>query len=137
MSRCGQSRCSQCLGSARSQTTGQLRFGQVLRLGKTCSVVCLGKSGGFPTRTPSVDTSRAVFDHVGPRVFDFDASLRFYTTVLAAIGHAPTHIGGEYPAWNDFSIAQASPERPATRGLHVAFVARSAEDVDAFWRTGL
>jgi catechol 2,3-dioxygenase-like lactoylglutathione lyase family enzyme len=48
-----------------------------------------------------------------------------------------THTGELYDEWNDFAIGQATSERPAARGLHVAFVAPSREQVDAFWRAGV
>ena len=34
-------------------------------------------------------------------------------------------------------MAQASSERPPTRGLHIAFAARSRDEVDAFWQAGV
>jgi len=77
-----------------------------------------------------------MFDHVTVRVADREASRRFYETVLAPLGHVLTSSGGHYDEWNDFGIAQAREDRPATRGLHVAFVARSRDEVDAFWRAG-
>jgi catechol 2,3-dioxygenase-like lactoylglutathione lyase family enzyme len=73
-----------------------------------------------------------MWDHVGIRVSDLQASQRFYETVL---GRAPE--GTAYREWDDFAIAQADRERPVTRHLHVAFVARSREEVDAFWRAGV
>jgi catechol 2,3-dioxygenase-like lactoylglutathione lyase family enzyme len=57
--------------------------------------------------------------------------------VLAPIHHELTTAGGRYDEWSDFGIAQARDDRPVTRNLHVAFVARSREDVDAFWRAGV
>jgi catechol 2,3-dioxygenase-like lactoylglutathione lyase family enzyme len=77
-----------------------------------------------------------LFDHVTIRVSDREASRRFYETVLAPLGHAISHSGGYFDEWNDFGVAQAREDRPVTRRLHVAFVSRSREDVDAFWRTG-
>jgi len=70
------------------------------------------------------------------RVADRDASRRFYRTVLAPLGHEISHAGDHFDEWNDFGIAQARGDRPVTRGLHVAFVSRSREEVDAFWRAG-
>ncbi len=77
-----------------------------------------------------------MFDHVTVRAFDQAAGRRFYETVLAPLGHAITYSGDHFDEWNDFGVAQARDDRPVTRGLHVAFVARSREDVDAFWRAG-
>jgi catechol 2,3-dioxygenase-like lactoylglutathione lyase family enzyme len=77
-----------------------------------------------------------VFDHVTIRVSDREASQRFYTTVLSAIGLEPTHTGEDFTEWGDFSLTQATEDRPATKRLHVAFVAASREHVDEFWRAG-
>ena len=78
-----------------------------------------------------------MFDHVTIHASDRAASFRFYEIVLAPLGHSTTASGGHFDEWNDFGVSQAFEERPPTRGLHVAFVARSCEDVDAFWRTGI
>jgi catechol 2,3-dioxygenase-like lactoylglutathione lyase family enzyme len=66
---------------------------------------------------------RTVFDHVTIRASDLDASTAFYTTLLGA----PTH----GPEWDDFGI-YAGP--PVTTGVHVAFVARSRNEVEATWQ---
>lgn len=78
-----------------------------------------------------------MFDHVEIRVSDRAASRRFYDTVLAPLGYGVTHSTEEYDEWYDFGIAEVRDDRPVTRGLHVAFVARSREEVDAFWRAGV
>jgi catechol 2,3-dioxygenase-like lactoylglutathione lyase family enzyme len=78
-----------------------------------------------------------VFDHVTVRVADHRASRRFYEIVLSALGHALSTTGSHFHEWNDFGVAQAREDRPATRGLHVGFVARSRDDVNAFWRAGM
>ena len=78
-----------------------------------------------------------LFDHVGVSVSDRAASRRFYDTVLAPLGHRLTHHTDHFDEWEDFGIAQADAARPATSGVHVAFVAGSRENVDAFWRTGV
>ena len=77
-----------------------------------------------------------MFDHVTIRVSDFDASRRFYDTVLGALGIA---LGYEDPAepfaeWGDFSIA--ADGRPLTREAHIAFAAADNAAVDAFWAAG-
>jgi catechol 2,3-dioxygenase-like lactoylglutathione lyase family enzyme len=81
-----------------------------------------------------------VFDHVTIRVADPGESLRFYETVLGALGLPPADrsstyaIGGE---WDDFGVAERrSGERPTTR-LHLGFGAASRDLVDAFWRAGV
>jgi predicted lactoylglutathione lyase len=77
-----------------------------------------------------------MFDHVTIRVAERGRSRGFYETVLAALERAPSSFGEGSDEWNDFSIAQADDTRPVTRGLHLAFAARSRREVDAFWRAG-
>src|SRR5438034_3150989 len=76
------------------------------------------------------------FDHVTIRVSDRAASERFYDTVLAALALERTHVTAEFTEWRDFSLAQASAEKPLARGLHIGFAAASNERVDEFWRAG-
>jgi catechol 2,3-dioxygenase-like lactoylglutathione lyase family enzyme len=78
-----------------------------------------------------------LFDHVTIRASDGEASERFYATVLAAIGIEPTPSGEDYAEWDDFSLAQASGEKPVTRRLHIGFMAPSCAAVDEFWRVGI
>ena len=73
-----------------------------------------------------------MFDHVTIRVSDRAASERFYDMLLATLGAGRTASG----EWEDFSLAAANGGQPATRGLHVAFVAPSRAHVDEFWRVG-
>jgi len=75
-----------------------------------------------------------VFDHVTIRVSDRAASRAFYELALGELGFERTAVGDHFDEWWDFSISQARDDRPVTRGLHVAFVARSREAVDAWWR---
>jgi catechol 2,3-dioxygenase-like lactoylglutathione lyase family enzyme len=77
-----------------------------------------------------------VFDHVTVRVADRPAAERFYETVLETLGLEISYRAGSFTEWRDFSLAQADDAHPVTRGLHVAFVAPSREQVDAFWRAG-
>jgi catechol 2,3-dioxygenase-like lactoylglutathione lyase family enzyme len=74
-----------------------------------------------------------MLDHVTIRVSDREASHRFYTTVLGE----PSHVTEHFEEWQDFGIAATDAEHPVTRHLHVAFAARSEEEVDAFWRRGV
>jgi catechol 2,3-dioxygenase-like lactoylglutathione lyase family enzyme len=73
-----------------------------------------------------------VFDHVTIRVSDGDASRRFYDTVLPTLGIEQTSAD----EWDDLSFAQAGSTEPVTSGLHIAFVAPTRGDVEAFWRVG-
>jgi catechol 2,3-dioxygenase-like lactoylglutathione lyase family enzyme len=77
-----------------------------------------------------------VFDHVTVRVSDRGESERFYTAVLAALDVPPTGSDDDLAEWNDFSLRAATRARPPTKRLHVAFAARSPEQVDAFWQSG-
>ena len=77
-----------------------------------------------------------MFDHVTIRASDRDASRRFYETVLPTIGVELT-TDTEYLEWGDFSVSQATPEKPVTRRLHIGFRAPSRQHVDAFWRAGV
>jgi catechol 2,3-dioxygenase-like lactoylglutathione lyase family enzyme len=76
-------------------------------------------------------------DHVTIRVSDRPAAERFYGTVLGSLGITPSHVGGDFVEWDDFSIAAVDAAHPPTRHLHVAFCAESRDDVDAFWRAGI
>jgi catechol 2,3-dioxygenase-like lactoylglutathione lyase family enzyme len=81
--------------------------------------------------------SAAMFDHVTIRVADRAASERFYDTVLARLGIDRSYATGTFSEWRDFSLTEAGPRSPATRRLHVGFVAPSREQVDEFWRAGV
>jgi catechol 2,3-dioxygenase-like lactoylglutathione lyase family enzyme len=78
-----------------------------------------------------------VFDHVAIRVSDREVSERFYETVLRTLGIEKTDASEHLVEWDDFSVSPAQPEKPATRGLHIGFVAPSREHVDEFWRAGM
>ena len=75
--------------------------------------------------------------HATIRSTDREASERFYRIVLGTVGIEPTDDTSELVAWDDFAILGADSEHPPTRHLHVAFVAPSREQVDAFWRAGV
>jgi catechol 2,3-dioxygenase-like lactoylglutathione lyase family enzyme len=77
-----------------------------------------------------------MFDHVTIRVSDREASERFYLTVLATLGIEQTYSDADFAEWNDFSLAQADPEHPPTKRLHIGFSAPSRAHVDEFWRVG-
>jgi catechol 2,3-dioxygenase-like lactoylglutathione lyase family enzyme len=77
-----------------------------------------------------------VLDHVTIRASDRVASQRFYEAVLPTIGIEQTHSDEHYVEWNDFGLAQATPERPVTQRLHIGFAAPSRAHVDEFWKAG-
>jgi catechol 2,3-dioxygenase-like lactoylglutathione lyase family enzyme len=77
-----------------------------------------------------------MFDHVTIRVSDRAASERFYDTVLLPLAVERTYSTGTFSEWRDFSLTAADAGHPPTRRLHVAFVAPSRDQVEAFWRAG-
>jgi catechol 2,3-dioxygenase-like lactoylglutathione lyase family enzyme len=77
-----------------------------------------------------------MFDHVGVRVSDVDASRRFYESVLGTLGLEKTWDDGELLEWEDFALGPVTPGKRVTRGLHIGFVAPSREHVDRFWEAG-
>ena len=80
------------------------------------------------------DWSRVVFDHVKIGVRDAEASKKFYRTVLATLDIPPLwegEHGGQYA--NLVVSVNAEPGGP----IHIAFVARSRAEVDAFHRAGV
>jgi catechol 2,3-dioxygenase-like lactoylglutathione lyase family enzyme len=75
-----------------------------------------------------------VFDHVTIRVSDRAASKRFYDLVFDAIEfEGDTFVGEDGVEWDDFAFYVADGDHAVTRNLHVAFVGRTRELVDAFW----
>ncbi len=77
-----------------------------------------------------------MFDHVTIRVSDREAAERFYDAVLPSLGIEQSHSDEAYAEWADFSLANATVDKPVTRRLHVGFVAPSRPHVDEFWRLG-
>ncbi len=80
------------------------------------------------------DWERVVFDHVKLTVRDAAASVAFYTKLLDPLGIPPlweSERGAQFA--NLVVIGDPRPGGP----IHVAFVARSREEVDAFHRAGL
>ena len=78
-----------------------------------------------------------MIDHVTVRVSDFTASRAFYTTVLAPLGY---ELGWQdedkrLAEWGDFSIAEDG--KPLSENVHVAFAAKSRDEVDAFHRAAV
>jgi catechol 2,3-dioxygenase-like lactoylglutathione lyase family enzyme len=68
-----------------------------------------------------------VFERVGVRASDPEASERFYATVLGTLEMQRS----------EFQLLTADGEHPPTRGLHIGFVAPSRAHVQEFWRAGV
>jgi catechol 2,3-dioxygenase-like lactoylglutathione lyase family enzyme len=81
------------------------------------------------------DWTRIVFDHVHIRVKDAEASVAFYRALLEMLG-IPAVWEGENGA--QFANLVVTDDEPYTSGpVHIAFVAESREQVDAFHHAGL
>jgi len=80
------------------------------------------------------DWTRVVFDHVKIGVRDAEASRTFYRTVLEPLGIPPlweSDRGAQFA--NLVVVGDAEPGGP----IHIAFVAESRDQVDAFYRAGI
>jgi len=75
-----------------------------------------------------------MFDHVGIRVSDQDASERFYSAVLSTLGIEQIYKGPHLVEWDEFCIGD---DGPVTRRLHIGFRAAGHAEVDAFWQAGI
>jgi catechol 2,3-dioxygenase-like lactoylglutathione lyase family enzyme len=71
-----------------------------------------------------------MFDHVTISASDLEASRRFYNTVLS-----PLRLPSGHERW--LRLLAADGKRGATSGLHIAFVTRSRDEVNAFWQAGV
>jgi catechol 2,3-dioxygenase-like lactoylglutathione lyase family enzyme len=80
------------------------------------------------------DWTRVVFDHVKIGVRDAGASIDFYKTVLETLGIPPLWEGSRGAQFANLVVsADAEPGGP----IHIAFVADSREQVDAFHIAGI
>ena len=84
----------------------------------------------------SWDWTRRIFDHVEVHASDYAASVRFYETVLAALG-VPKLLVNEEEGWTSFTNLNVVDRLPPTQGLHLCFRAASKGEVDAFHRAGV
>ena len=75
-----------------------------------------------------------LLDHVHLRVADLDASRRFYTAVLEAVGRALTYDGEHAFAADELFV---SADEDPTSGLHLAFQAADRETVARFHAAAL
>jgi catechol 2,3-dioxygenase-like lactoylglutathione lyase family enzyme len=80
------------------------------------------------------DWTRVVFDHVKVVVRDAEASIGFYKTVLEPLGIPPLW---ESDRGAQFANLVVYADEPASGPVHMAFVADSREQVDAFHRAGI
>jgi catechol 2,3-dioxygenase-like lactoylglutathione lyase family enzyme len=80
------------------------------------------------------DWNRVVIDHVSLSVKDAQASVGFYKTVLAPLRIPPLW---ESERGAQFANLVVVEREPLSGPTHVAFVAASREEVDAFHRAGV
>jgi catechol 2,3-dioxygenase-like lactoylglutathione lyase family enzyme len=80
------------------------------------------------------DWSRPIFDHVDVHASDYRESVRFYETVLAAVGIPRI---AETDEWTSFTNLNVVDRTPATQDLHVCFRAASRDEVDRFHAAGV
>jgi len=78
-----------------------------------------------------------VFDHITVRVTDRGATEGFFETVLEPLGVDTTYRTNAVTSWGNFLVTAASDEHPVTTGLHIAFIAPSRDQVEAFWQAGI
>ena len=80
------------------------------------------------------DWSRPIFDHVHLRVSDLQVAKAFYETVLEPLGIPIMIDTGKLVAFPNFAL---SADGPPTDHAHIAFIASTREQVDAFHEAGV
>jgi catechol 2,3-dioxygenase-like lactoylglutathione lyase family enzyme len=82
-----------------------------------------------------------MYDHIGLKVRDLDASVRFYEGALKALGHVlcsrDASGAGFGPAGEPALWLYAAGKGAAGPGVHVAFRAANRAAVDRFHRDGI
>jgi catechol 2,3-dioxygenase-like lactoylglutathione lyase family enzyme len=81
-----------------------------------------------------------MFDHIGIKVKDLDASVRFYTAALGPLGFEVTsqdESSAAFGAKGRYSLWLYPDAKLAHSLIHVAFTAGNRAAVDAFYREGL
>ncbi|HWA11682.1 MAG TPA: VOC family protein [Burkholderiales bacterium] len=80
-----------------------------------------------------------MFDHIGLKVNDLDAAVRFYAAALAALGHVKGSSGEGYAGLgpkDNPGLWLHGGGKPG-QGVHVAFRAKDRAAVDRFHQAGL
>ncbi|MEM1006021.1 MAG: VOC family protein [Pseudomonadota bacterium] len=84
-----------------------------------------------------------MLDHLSVGADNVEAAAKFYTPVLAKIGCECMAANDDLAAYGrgrvEFAVMRPFDKNPATtgNGIHVAFHARTNEEVDAFYATAL
>ena len=76
-----------------------------------------------------------MYDHIGLKVKDLEASKRFYKAALAGLGHVSDNSGAGFGPKD--APALWLYEGKVVAGTHVAFSAGNRAAVDAFYKAGL
>jgi len=82
-----------------------------------------------------------VYDHIGLKVKDLEASVRFYQCALAALGHvlasSDESVAGLGPAAEPALWLYRAKRSSGNPGVHIAFRAPNRSAVDRFHASGL
>jgi len=81
-----------------------------------------------------------MYDHVGLKAKDLDASVRFYTAALSALGHvlcSRDDAGAGFGPKGEPALWLSRSKEPSGPGAHVAFRANDRRAVDRFYAEGL
>ena len=89
---------------------------------------------------PSFPTEDIVYDHLGLKVKDIDAAVRFYQAALAGLGHvlgSRDAAGAGFGPPGEPALWLYASDRAAGPGVHVALRAANRAAVDRFHADGL
>lgn len=81
-----------------------------------------------------------MYDHIGLKVKDLEASVRFYTAALAPLGHVPGPRDRNYAGFGPKDASGLwlyAAAGAAGSGTHLAFRAPDRKAVDGFYAEGL
>jgi catechol 2,3-dioxygenase-like lactoylglutathione lyase family enzyme len=78
-----------------------------------------------------------LFDHVAVRVPDLPLAAGALGAGLRELGIEQTADQPSFAGWGNFVLMQGNDDRPITRRIHVAFIAKAQADVDRFWQAGV
>lgn len=78
-----------------------------------------------------------MYDHIGLKVKDLNASARFYKAVLAPLGYVPDSSGTGFGPGNEPALWLYQAEEAQGAGTHIALRAENRTAVDRFHQEGL
>jgi catechol 2,3-dioxygenase-like lactoylglutathione lyase family enzyme len=81
-----------------------------------------------------------MYDHIGLKVKDLQASVRFYTATLATLGHvlnSHDESSAGFGPKGESAFWLGTVKAPTGAGVHVAFRAADRATVDRFYAEGL